>query len=504
MIAADSAWTILTAVLIGAVSAAPVQKPADNLPEPTQPLRLDLGSGVTMELILLPAGDFLMGSPPDEEGRGTDEGPRHSVRIAEPFYLGKCEVTQTQWKAVMGNTPSDVKGDNLPVTNVSWDDCRQFCRKLSERGGRQIRLPTEAEWEYACRAGTTTAYSFGNSLVRLGDYGGPGKGTYPVGTRKPNPWGLYDVHGNVWEWCADFWHGSYDGAPTNGTARRTSPDAPRRVLRGGSWFNRPVNCRSARRHWYMPDVRYGNLGLRVATNGRATLTLSAALEKARVSGKYAMLLRQIEVEQDRHTYGTFHNWGFYNGDNWAGHTDLPAGNWVYVYPHWYIWLLNTRSPQPRCDWGPEQATGPPDTLRGGDAPTAWSSLTPDDRDEWLMLEYPELVEPIALQIHETLNPGAVHKVTVFDLEGGEHVVWTGRDPTSPDARMGVSTIPFAAGFKANRVRIHLASSKVPGWNEIDAVGLVDRAAQTHWAAAAVASSTYAQPTSGQTIAHRAK
>jgi formylglycine-generating enzyme required for sulfatase activity len=191
------------------------------------------------------------------------------VTLTKPFYIGVYEVTNAQWKRVMGTVPSRWKGADLPVGNVGWDDANEFCRRLSalpeeKQAGRVYRLPTEAEWEYACRAGTTTKWSFGDDESRLGDYawfdGNSGNGTHPVGKKKPNAWGLFDMHGNVTEWCND-WLGDYaKGAVTD-------PQGPsqgsHRVYRGGSWLYTAGDCRSAFR-WIVPSLRIGILGFRLA------------------------------------------------------------------------------------------------------------------------------------------------------------------------------------------------------------------------------------------------
>jgi formylglycine-generating enzyme required for sulfatase activity/uncharacterized protein YraI len=217
-----------------------------------------------MEFVRIEAGTFQMGA--NDGDAYNDEEPVHTVRLTQPFYLGKHEVTQGQWQAVMGNNPSMFTGDpNRPVENVSWDDVQEFIRRLNAReGGAMYRLPTEAEWEYAARAGTTTRWSFGDDAGQLGRYAwydrNAGGQTYPVGQLQPNPWGLYDMHGNVWEWVQD-WYGSY----TNGTA--VDPAGPSsgsaRVLRGGSWRGVARHCRSAGRGHDAPGFRGGNLGFRL-------------------------------------------------------------------------------------------------------------------------------------------------------------------------------------------------------------------------------------------------
>ncbi|QDV91080.1 Serine/threonine-protein kinase pkn1 [Phycisphaerae bacterium RAS2] len=237
---------------------------------PPKELTLDLGGGVKLDLVLIPAGEFMMGSPDDEEDRDSDEGPQHRVRISKPFYMGKYEVTQAQWQAIMGSNPSRFKGDGtLPVDSVSWEDCQAFCKKLSSRSGKEVRLPSEAEWEYACRAGTTTRFCFGDSDSSLGSYAwydeNSDNKTHSVGGKRANAWGLHDMHGNVWEWCEDTHHDNYTGAPTDGRAWTTGGKQTSRVLRGGSWVigDRWV-LRSAFRSRNTPDFRNFFNGLRVA------------------------------------------------------------------------------------------------------------------------------------------------------------------------------------------------------------------------------------------------
>ncbi|MBW2708702.1 MAG: SUMF1/EgtB/PvdO family nonheme iron enzyme [Deltaproteobacteria bacterium] len=224
------------------------------------------------EFVYIKPGTFWMGSPSDGPERDGDE-PRHKVTLSKGFYLQTTEVTQGQWKKVMGSNPSFFKdcGDNCPVETVSWEDAQEFICKLNRKEGKKYRLPTEAEWEYACRAGTQTPFSFGGCLSTDqanydGDYPMPGcgEGAYrekPVSVKSfsPNAWGLYNMHGNVWEWCED-WHGDYDEA--------TDPEGPStgsfRVFRGGSWYNFAGDCRSANRYRLEPGLRYDILGFRLA------------------------------------------------------------------------------------------------------------------------------------------------------------------------------------------------------------------------------------------------
>jgi formylglycine-generating enzyme required for sulfatase activity len=232
--------------------------------EHRQPQPGDFTNTLGMKFVWIPPGTFLMGSPSGEQGRFSDE-TQHRVTLTKGFYLGVYAVTQTEWQAVMGTNRSHFKGDKRPVERVSWDHCQEFCRKLSEREGKTYRLPTEAEWEYACRAGTTKAYYFGDDPAKLPDYawfdGNSGDETHPVGQKKPNAWGLYDMHGNVWEWCQD-WYGGYP------TSDQVDPQGPSegsdRVYRGGSWRHDPRRCRSADRHRFEPGHRYHNLGCRLA------------------------------------------------------------------------------------------------------------------------------------------------------------------------------------------------------------------------------------------------
>lgn len=227
---------------------------------------LDLGGGVELKFALIPAGEFLMGSAGGESDRRSDEGPQHQVKLTQPFYMLTTEVTQQQYSQIMGTNPSKFKGTENPVETVSWNDAVEFCRKLSEKAERQISLPTEAQWEYACRAGTNTRFCFGEDDQLLGSYswyqGNSNSQTHAVATKQPNAWGLYDMHGNVWEWCSDWYDGNYySSSPSvdpNGPSSGSS-----RVLRGGSWYANPVYCRSAYRSGIAPDNRDCSRGFRV-------------------------------------------------------------------------------------------------------------------------------------------------------------------------------------------------------------------------------------------------
>ncbi|MEZ4529262.1 MAG: formylglycine-generating enzyme family protein, partial [Desulfobacterales bacterium] len=207
----------------------------------------------------------MMGSPKDEPGRSDDE-ILHKVTLTKGFFMQTTQVTQGQWKNLMGSNPSHFKqgGDNCPVESVSWNDVQEFIAKLNQKTGQTYRLPTEAEWEYACRAGSETAFCFGDDKSQLEHYAwydrNSGGRTHPVAQRKPNAWGLYDMHGNVWEWCAD-WYGYY---PTDAVTDPTgSSTGPNRVRRGGSWDNAARGCRSASRGIARPGYRISILGFRV-------------------------------------------------------------------------------------------------------------------------------------------------------------------------------------------------------------------------------------------------
>lgn len=229
-----------------------------------------LASGAKpLEMVLIPAGTFMMGSPSNEQDRDSDEGPQHQVTLTQSFYLGKYEVTQAQWRAVMGSNPASGYGvgNDYPVYSVSWNDCQTFIDRLNQMGQGTFSLPTEAEWEYACRAGTTTRFYWGDdpSYTRINDYcwysgNNNPSGTKEVGLKLSNAWGLFDMSGNVYEWCSD-WYGSYSSNaqidPTGSTGGSF------RVFRGGSWFNSARFCRSAYRHYSSPDYSSGALGFRL-------------------------------------------------------------------------------------------------------------------------------------------------------------------------------------------------------------------------------------------------
>jgi formylglycine-generating enzyme len=251
-----------------------------------------LTNSIGMKLVAIPAGKFVMGSPAAEAERDPEE-VQHEVAITRPFYLGEKEVTQGQYNQIMKANPSffQTKGGDpdLPVDQVQWKQAVEFCKKLSDlpeekKAGRVYRLPTEAEWEYACRAGTTTPFSFGNALSSEQanfngnyPYGGAAKGPYlhrtaKVGSYPANPWGLHDMHGNVWEWCADFYDPAYyktsptedPKGPVKGVVSTDFANEFYRVVRGGCWLDEGRGCRSAYRFRLMPQEHYRWVGFRVA------------------------------------------------------------------------------------------------------------------------------------------------------------------------------------------------------------------------------------------------
>ena len=244
----------------------------------------DLGGGVSIDMVALPAGKFLMGSPETEQKAYSDEGPQHEVNLKR-FYMSKFEVTQAAWRAVaalpkatrdLNPDPSKFKGDDLPVENISWEDAEEFCTRLSVKSGRMYHLPSESQWEYAARAGSATAFAFGETVTaELANYDGTAAyGLAPIGVSRQrtvavgslgaaNDFGLYDVHGNVREWCDGEYHANYQGAPVDGSSWLTDGDVKHRVTRGGGWDNFAVDCRSASRLSYSQDGRRANIGFRV-------------------------------------------------------------------------------------------------------------------------------------------------------------------------------------------------------------------------------------------------
>jgi|MDTC01.2.fsa_nt_gb formylglycine-generating enzyme required for sulfatase activity len=272
------------------VQAKTTAKPAakDKVKTPPKTLTLDLPKGVKMKLVLIPAGEFMMGgkfSPAESAKKfgGKDihyasEHPRHKVTISKPFYIGVFELTQAQWETVMDSKPYDGKmvtkiGPDLPASWMQWREAIEYCDKLSKKIGRKVALPTEAQWEYACRAGSETAFCYGDDPKKIGEYGWLGSNmidnqknkTYARkgGLRKPNAWGLYDMHGNVWEWCRDWYSKDFYAS-----GKKVDPvcdkEAKTVVARGGSWYNDPIHLRSAARNsWTGPKYRHYNYGFRV-------------------------------------------------------------------------------------------------------------------------------------------------------------------------------------------------------------------------------------------------
>ena len=236
---------------------------AEDTSHAPKELALDFGGGVKLQLVLIPTGRFSMGSPADEPERDEDE-TQHEVTFTRPFYLGRYAVTQEQYERITGINPSYFKGAKNPVEQVSWDDTQMFCRKVGGVTGQLLRLPTEAEWEYACRAGTTTAYYAGHAesdLDRVAWYIANSKSqTHPVGQKRASAWGLYDMHGNVWEWCQD-WYAPYRALPA------ADPQGPAegqvRVVRGGAYYRAAKLCRAAHRGKSAMSYRYGGTGFRV-------------------------------------------------------------------------------------------------------------------------------------------------------------------------------------------------------------------------------------------------
>ena len=257
----------------------------------SQYFREDLGNGITLEMVAIPRGTFLMGTEDEEIERLVKkfdwegfrwERPQHQVTVP-PFFIGKYPITQAQWRAIAATAKIDIdletnpykfKGDKLPIENINWYQATEFCKRLSRETKLEYRLPSEAEWEYACRAETTTAFHFGETITReLANY--DASKTYaettPVGQFSPNAFGLYDMHGNVWEWCADTWHNNYAGAPTDGSAWIEKGNDNRSARRGGSWYSYPYRCRSAHRSIEDRDSFNSSLGFRVVCSAERTL-----------------------------------------------------------------------------------------------------------------------------------------------------------------------------------------------------------------------------------------
>ena len=259
-----------------------------------------LGEELTLRMMQIPGGTFMMGSPEGELDNYADEQPQHEVSVAT-FFMGKYPITQAQWRFVaalapvgteLDPDPSNFKGDNRPVEQVSWHEAVEFCQRLSRYSQKQHQLPTEAQWEYACRAGTTTPFHFGETITTelanyrgtddkerdwSGSYGDGPKGEYRERTTPvdefdiANAFGLCEMHGNVWEWCADHWHENYERAPIDGGAWLTADEGANRLLRGGSWTSYPRFCRSANRFNFRPGYRLNSLGFRVCCLAPRTL-----------------------------------------------------------------------------------------------------------------------------------------------------------------------------------------------------------------------------------------
>ncbi|MEK8015979.1 MAG: formylglycine-generating enzyme family protein [Candidatus Parabeggiatoa sp.] len=234
----------------------------------------DLDNEIKLEMVYIPGGHFMMGSPEDEKGRDDNEGPQHSVTIA-PFYMSKYPITQSQYQSVMGENPAKFQGQNHPVQRVSWSDAVMFSEKLSQKTGKIYQLPSEAQWEYACRAFTSTPFYFGDTITTaLANYKGHStyraepKGVYrkettEIGIFPPNSFGLYDMHGNVWEWVADAWHDNYKGAPSDGCVWAEGKEPANAPVRGGALYRPASDCRCANRLKHSTDIRCQNIGFRI-------------------------------------------------------------------------------------------------------------------------------------------------------------------------------------------------------------------------------------------------
>lgn len=225
--------------------------------------KVNLGQQLEMEFVRIHPGTFSMGS--SQEFGDEDEGPMHEVKITKAFFIGKYEVTQEQWEMVMGSNPSAFKSAKLPVESVSWEDCQRFVAEFQKLTGRSFALPTEAQWEFASRAGTTSPWSFGNKEELIEDFAwintNSGDRTHPVGEKKPNPWGLHDMLGNVQEWVSDWYSNPYERGMASDPQGPSSGDA--RVIRGGAWGDYPANTRSSYRNCMGPEVKHEGVGLRL-------------------------------------------------------------------------------------------------------------------------------------------------------------------------------------------------------------------------------------------------
>jgi formylglycine-generating enzyme required for sulfatase activity len=252
---------ILFVLVVAAAFAVAVTTPRAAQQKRQAPARMPQRSAPTIEVVNIPAGSFTMGSTAE-----VDERPAHRVEITRPFAIGKYEVTQAQWTAVMGSNPSQFSGTTFPVERVTWAEAQMFVERLSAMTGRSYRLPTEAEWEYACRAGEAGHFSFGNNERVLARYAwfdaNSREQPHAVGQREPNAWGIHDMHGNVWEWCSDWYAESYYAS-----SQAADPQGPatgtHRTLRGGSYGSIASGCRSANRFFFSTDERYLASGLRV-------------------------------------------------------------------------------------------------------------------------------------------------------------------------------------------------------------------------------------------------
>lgn len=304
------------------------------------PIRIaDIG----MNLVSVTAGTFTMGSPNAEKGRDSDEGPETEVTLTQSYWLGETEVTQRQWEEIMGNNPSNSKGGNRPVESVTWNDAMEFCRRLTTReraagrldGRHEYTLPTEAQWEYACRAGTITRFSFGDDAeyTQLGNYAWYASNsgqTHDVAQKLANPWGLYDMHGNVWEWCLDWYSGSYPGG--NVADPRGSSSGVNRLLRGGGFADVGRTCRSAYRRKVGTDPRHPIYrGFRVALVFLPKLFLTdSGIELILIpSGTFTMGSPTSEKDRDGDDEGPQTEVTL-SQDFWLGKTEVTQRQWQSI------------------------------------------------------------------------------------------------------------------------------------------------------------------------------